>query len=227
MEGPEVSKDGSSRVTDEKVNSASHLAAAIFSLMGSVLLIVLSSVEAKVWHIVSFSIFGTSLTLLFVASTLHHYVNATPRIEKVLRTIDYLAIYPLIAGSMTPMCLVVARGPFGWSLFGVSWTVAAMGMVLRALHPALPKWVSLTFYAALGCLGAVVAWPVYQATSWHGAGLVVLGGILYSSGSVIFIVERPNPLPGRFGFHEIWHLLVIAGAALIYAFMYLYVLPLP
>lgn len=227
MNDPQVSKDGSDHVTDEKVNASSHLAAAIFSLMGSVLLIVLSGMEAKVWHIVSFSVYGASLICLFTASALHHGVNGSARVEKVLRTIDYLAIYPLIAGTMTPLCLVIARGPFGWSLFGVAWAVAIGGMVLRALYPGLPKWVSLTFYATLGWLGAVVAWPVYQASSWIGALLVILGGILYTSGSVIFIVEKPNPLPGRFGFHEIWHLFVIAGAALHFAFMYLYVLPHP
>jgi hemolysin III len=222
-----LSKDGSRHVTDEKINAATHLAAAIFSLMGSVLLIVLSSVDAKVWHIVSFSVYGTTLVTLFVASALHHGVTASRRVESFLRAFDYVAIYLLIAGTMTPICLVMTRGPFGWSLFGVAWAVAAVGITLRLLFPRLPKWVSLTFYAAMGWLGLAIAWPVYHIVSFGGAGLVLLGGVLYTAGSLVFITERPNPLPGRFGFHEIWHLFVVAGAAVHFAFMWMYVLPHP
>ncbi len=226
MAGPDVSKDGSRHVTDERFNVVTHLTAAIFSLMGSVLLIVMSSTQAGVWHIVSFSVYGASLTTLFVASSLHHGVDSSPRVEAWLRTVDYIAIYPLIAGTMTPICLVVARGPLGWSVFGVAWLIAGVGITLRVIFENLPKWVSLTFYGAMGWLGAVVAWPVLESTTWVGAGLVILGGIFYSVGSAIFIVERPNPWPGRFGFHEIWHLFVVCGAALHFAFMYLFVLPL-
>ena len=126
----DCSKDRSAHVTDERVNTATHLAAAILSLMGMVLLIVYSSVAGKVWHIVGFSVYGFSLVGLFVASTLHHGVRSSPRVEDVLRSIDYFAIYVLIAGTMTPICLTVLRGPLGWSLFGA---VAVLGVGLVIL----------------------------------------------------------------------------------------------
>jgi hemolysin III len=221
------SKDKSQHVTDEKFNAASHLAGAIFSLLGTVLLIVYSSLAARPWHIVSFSIYGFSLVAMFLASTLHHGVNASRRVEDILRAIDYFAIYLLIAGTITPVSLVVLRGPLGWSVFGVAWAVGIAGIVLKAVFPGLPKWVSLTLYSTMGWLGAVVGYPIYKAVSWTGISLLLAGGIAYTLGAVIFAVEKPNPLPGRFGFHEIWHVFVILGALGHFVFMYVCVLPFP
>jgi hemolysin III len=222
-----LSKDGSPHVTDEKFNTASHLSAAILSLLGTVLLVVQSSVAAKPWHIVSFSIYGLSLFLLFLASTLHHGVEGSRRLVEFFRSFDYYAIFLLIAGTFTPMCLVVARGALGWSVLGVSWAVAIAGIALRAIFPGLPKWVSLTMYATMGWLGAALAWAVFDALSWYGFIALVAGGVLYTGGAFIFISERPNPVPGKFGFHEIWHLFVILGALAHFVMMYVFVLPLP
>jgi hemolysin III len=201
------------------------MAASIFSLLGTVLLIVYSSTAAKPWHIVSFSIYGFSLVSLFLASTLHHGVTSSPRVEGLLRAVDYFAIYVLIAGTYTPICLVVLRGPLGWSVFGVCWAVGLAGIGLKAAIPSLPKWISLTLYSTMGWLGAAIALPVYRAVSLAGIGLILAGGVFYTVGAVIFSVEKPNPVPGRFGFHEIWHIFVILGALSHYAFMYAYVLP--
>jgi hemolysin III len=223
----ERSKDGSRHVTDERFNTASHLAAAIFALLGTVVLIVSASVAAKPWHIVSFSIYGTSLVALFLASTLHHGIVGTARVEELLRSLDYHAIFLLIAGSFTPMCLVALRGPLGWSVFGVSWAVAIAGIALKASSSRIPKWVFLTMYGTLGWLGAAVAWPLTSIIDWWGLALLALGGVLYTAGAVVFALERPNPIPGKFGFHEIWHVFVVAGAAAHYFLMLRYVLPLP
>jgi hemolysin III len=220
-----LSKDGSLHVTDERVNTATHLSAAILSLLGTVLLIVYASMAAKPWHIVSFSIYGLSLTGLFMASTLHHGVRASRRVEEILRSIDYFAIYVLIAGTFTPICLVVLRGPLGWSVFGVCWAVGLAGIALKAVFAGLPRWVSVTIYSTMGWLGGVLALPVYRALGWQGVALVGAGGVLYTVGALIFSAERPNPVPGKFGFHEIWHIFVVLGAAAHYAFMYLLVLP--
>ncbi len=222
----ELSKDGSPHVTDERFNTASHLSATIFSLLGTVLLVVLAGVEAKVWHIVSFSVYGLSLTGLFLASTLHHGIEGSERTEELLRSFDYFAIFLLIAGTMTPVCLVVLRGPVGWSVFGVAWTVAAAGISLRAAVPRTPKWVFLTMYATMGWLAVTVAIPLAAALPLPALVLLVAGGLLYTGGAVVFGSERPNPLPGVFGFHEIWHVAVILGALAHFLLMYLYVLPI-
>ena len=231
MESPDRprdrSKDGSRHVTDERFNTASHLAAAIFALLGTVVLIVMSSVEGKPWHIVSFAVYGASLVTLFIASTLHHGIVGTPRVEELLRSLDYHAIFLLIAGTFTPMCLVVLRGPLGWSVFGVSWAVAVAGIALKAFSSRVPKWVFLTMYATMGWLGAAVAWPLTSFVDWSGLALLALGGLLYTGGAVVFALERPNPIPGRFGFHEIWHVFVVLGAAAHYFLMLHHVLPLP
>ncbi len=222
-----VSKDLSPNVTDERFNTASHMVGAIFSLLGTVLLIVYSSVAAKPWHIVSFSIYGFSLVAMFMASTLHHGVKSSPKVEDILRAIDYFAIYLLIAGTITPVCLVVLRGPLGWSVFGVAWAVGVAGITLKAVIPDLPKWISVTLYATMGWLGVAVGWPIFKAVSWTGVALLLAGGIAYTVGAMIFYFERPNPYPGRFGFHEIWHIFVILGALGHYLFMYTCVLPFP
>ncbi|MBW2263127.1 MAG: hemolysin III family protein [Deltaproteobacteria bacterium] len=219
--------DLSPNVTDERFNTASHMAGAIFALLGTVLLIVYSSVAAKPWHIVSFSIYGFSLVALFLASTLHHGVKASARIKDILRAIDYFAIYLLIAGTITPVCLVVLRGPLGWSVFGVAWAVGFAGIVLKAVIRDLPKWISMTLYITMGWLGVVVGYPLFKALSWPGVGLMIAGGLFYTVGAFIFYIEKPNPLPGRFGFHEIWHIFVLLGALFHYVFMYVCVLPLP
>ncbi|MFK7929456.1 MAG: hemolysin III family protein [Myxococcota bacterium] len=224
---PDLSKDHSPHVTNERFNTASHLVSAVFALMGGAWLIVQSSIAGSVWHIVAHSIYGATLVSLFIASTLHHGINGSPALERRLRTLDYLGIYLLIAGTMTPICMALLRTPTAWVIFGVAWGVGAAGIALRAARPDLPKWVSSTLYGALGALGVVLAWPVYLETGVFGTGLLAGGGAAYILGSLIFTIERPNPVPGWFGFHEIWHLFVIAGATAHFAFMAFFVLPAP
>jgi len=217
------SKDHSPHVTDERFNTASHLVAAIFALVGASWLIVRASLAGDVWAIVAHALYGASLVGLFLASTLHHGIDASEGVERWLRTLDYLGIFLLIAGTMTPICLVLLGTPLAWVVIGVAWGVGAAGLVLRGVVHDLPKWITSTLYGALGALGVVLAWPVYQQTGLLGVGLIGAGGAAYSLGSVIFTLERPNPLPGVFGFHEIWHLFVITGAGLHFAFMVLFV----
>jgi hemolysin III len=217
------SKDHSPHVTDERFNTASHLVAAVFALLGGAWLIVDSSFAAAPWHIVGHSIYAVTLVSLFSSSTLHHGIDASDKVEERLRTLDYAVIYLLIAGTMTPICLVLIRGPLAWTVLGVSWAVALGSLALRVAVPTLPKWVSGTLYGALGALGVVLAWPVWMATDLLGVALVAIGGGFYTFGSGVFMFEKPNPIPGRFGFHEIWHVFVILGALFHFAFMALYV----
>jgi hemolysin III len=217
------SKDGSSRVTDESFNTASHMVGAVFALLGSVFLIVDAALAEKMWHLVSFSIYGLFLFLLFLASALHHGIQAGPKAQHVLRQLDYLAIFPLIAGTYTPICLVVLRGPVGWSVFGVIWALAVFGIALKASIAGLPKWFTSTLYLAMGLMSLVMIVPLFRTLPLGALLLLVLGGAFYVSGNVIFSLEKPNPVPGKFGFHEIWHLFVLAGALSHYLMMYVYV----
>ena len=221
-----LSKDGSIHVTDEKINTISHLAAAIFSILGAVLLIVQSSAKANPWAIVSFSIYGVSLVGVFFASALHHGVNSNEPIEAFLRQIDYIAIFPLIAGTFTPICLILYRTIIGWSIFGVIWALAGIGIAIKSVFPKVPKWVFGTMYISMGWIGVFLIIPVFEKAGIAGLIFLIGGAFFYSAGFTVFNVEKPNPMEGKFGFHEIWHILVIFGAIFHYFMMYFTILPL-
>eukprot|EP00980_Cylindrotheca_fusiformis_P018629 scaffold6189_cov101-Cylindrotheca_fusiformis.AAC.4 len=224
----ERSRDGSLHVTDEVINSISHLAALFLSILASVLLIVQASDTAsrRPWKIVSFSIYGLSLCNLFAASTVHHSITTTREWEEFFQTLDYLAIFPLIGGTFTPLCLVLLTNTtIGWTFFGVVWALSIGSMVLLARHfSKLPKWLTMTMYVTLGWMGVFLTY--FTAPMLGGAGVVwmMAGGIFYTVGGMIYTCERPNPLPGKFGFHEIWHLMVILGASCHWLVMYNHVL---
>jgi hemolysin III len=225
MENRKLSKDGSIHVTDEKFNTASHIAGSVFALVVLVILVVYASVEGKVWHIVSFSIYGATLLAVFLASTFHHGIESEEKTESLFRLFDYFAIFLLIAGTYTPFCLILLRGPLGWSIFGLNWGLAAIGVAIKALFPKIPKWVTNTIYICMGWLGVIMLFPLFKIIGISGLALLLGGGAFYTIGSVIFYVEKPNPIPGKFGFHEIWHIFVIAGALLHALLMFFYLLP--
>jgi hemolysin III len=218
------SRDGSVHVTDERFNAISHHGAACFALAGAGILIAQASAQGDPWKIVALAIYGLSLVALFGSSALHHAIDGSPRVNAVLRTLDYDSVFLLIAGSLTPLVLVLFRNVYGWAVLGAVWVIAAAGIVLRSVWREVPKYVTNTLYIAIGwmtvlLLGAAADLP------WGALVLMAAGGIVYSAGFVIFVIEKPNPWPGVFGFHELWHLLVIVGALLHYLLIYFYVLP--
>ena len=150
METAPRSRDGSIHVTDERFNTVSHLFAACFALVGAALLITQAAAQADPWKIVGFSVYGLSVVVLFVTSTLHHGIDRGPTVNEVLRTLDYDAVFLLIAGSVTPLVLVLFRNTYGWAVLGAVWVVAVLGIVLRSLDRQLPKYVTNTLYIALG-----------------------------------------------------------------------------
>jgi hemolysin III len=219
-----LSKDHSVHVTDEKINTASHLTGAVFSLLGTVLLVVQSVQAADIWKVISFSVYGGSLFLLFLFSTFHHGISAGEGWDRIFRLFDYCAVFLLIAGTFTPICLVLSRNTWGWSVLGVVWLVAIAGITVKSVFPDLPKWVSTTLYVSMGWIGGILCVRLFSAIGISGAALIIVGGVFYTVGVIIYSREKPNPVPGKFGFHEIWHLFVLAGALIHYLFMYLMVL---
>jgi hemolysin III len=218
------SRDGSVHVTDERINTVSHLVGSCFAVAGAALLVAQAGAQGDPWKIVGFSVYGFSLVLLFVASTLHHGLDRGERFNDVLRTLDYTSVFGLIAGTVTPLVLVLMRTTFGWTMFGVVWAIAVLGIVMRSVWRSLPKYVTNTLYISLGWVTVLlvagdIALPLGALV------LMAAGGVVYTVGFGVFVLERPNLVPGVFGFHELWHLLVIVAAALHYLLMYLYVLP--
>ncbi|NTW38419.1 MAG: hemolysin III family protein [Cellulomonadaceae bacterium] len=224
METAPRSRDGSIHVTDERFNTVSHMAAACFALVGSALLIAQAGAQGDPWKIVGFSIYGLSVMVLFVSSALHHGLDGSPRLNEVLRTLDYDSVFLLIAGSATPLVLVLFRNTYGWTVLGAVWAIAILGIVARSLLRALPKYVTNTLYITLGWLPVLLV-GAGTAIPPGALALMAAGGLVYSAGFVIFVVEKPNPWPGVIGFHEIWHVMVVVAALLHYLLMYFYVLP--
>ncbi|QRO87694.1 PAQR family membrane homeostasis protein TrhA [Kytococcus sedentarius] len=221
---PARSKDGSVHVTDERINTLSHLAATCFALLGAAVLITQAATTGDPWRIVGASIYSASLVTLFVCSTLHHGLDLGERGDSVLRTLDYTAVFGLIAGTVTPLVLVQVRTSFGWAVLGAVWAIAIGGIVARSVRRDLPKEITNTLYIVLGWLP--VALLAAGVTFEPGmVALLAAGGLVYSAGFVVFILERPNPWPGVLGFHEIWHVLVAIAAALHWFMVAVYVIP--
>jgi hemolysin III len=192
------------------------------SVAGLVFLII-KATGYSIWHVVSLTTFGVSLILLYTASTVYHAVITSKRWEKLLRKIDHMMIFVLIAGSYTPICLLALRGPLGWSLFGSIWGLTIAGLVMKAVWLSAPRWLSTIIYAVMGWLICIAIVPFSQAVSSAGVGLLFGGGLFYSSGAVIYGLKWPN-LKG-FGFHELFHVLVLGGSICHYIMMYRYLMP--
>ncbi len=162
---------------------------------------------------VSFAIYGVSLVLLYTASALYHSLCVGPRAEKVLMRLDHGAIYLLIAGTYTPICLLVLRGGWGWSLFGMEWGLAAIGIGATLFWRTAPDWVRVVLYLVMGWLIVVALGPLRHALPPAALTGIVAGGIAYSVGVVVYATDRPHLWPGRFSAHDLWHLFVLGGSA--------------
>jgi hemolysin III len=189
----------------ERFNSYSHLAATVLALAGATVLVVLGALKADPWRIVSFAVYGVTLVLLFLTSTLYHSVRG--RAKPVLRKLDHCSIYLLIAGTYTPFALVTLGGAWGWSLLGAIWALAVLGIVQECWIARGARVVSLVIYLLMGWLALVAIVPLFRALEAQGLAWVAGGGILYTAGIVFYIYDE------RFRhFHGIWHLFVLAGS---------------
>lgn len=208
----------------DPVSSLTHLLGALLSIAGLVLMVFYASKVATVWHIVSFSIFGASLILLYTASTIYHAVSISERITMILRKVDHMMIYVLIAGTYTPICLIPLRGAWGWSLLISIWSIAITGIVLKIFWMGAPRWLSTAIYIVMGWLVAIAFLPIVRAIPLGGVIWMVAGGVLYTLGAVIYGLKWPKIDLKYFGFHEIFHLFVLGGSFCHFWLMFRYIL---
>lgn len=208
----------------DPISSLTHLFGALLSIVGLVLLVYHAAIKATVWHIVTFAIFGGSLILLYTASTVYHTLSVSDRATRVLRKIDHMMIYILIAGTYTPICLIPLRGVLGWGLFGSIWGIAIIGIVMKGFWLNAPRWLSTLFYTIMGWLVIVAFLPLVETVPAAGIGWLVAGGILYTIGAVIYGTKWPKINWKFFGFHEIFHLFVLLGSFCHFWLMYRYIL---
>lgn len=206
----------------EPVSGFTHLGAAIMSVVGTVFLIIYAISLGTPLHIVGYSIFGASLILLYTASSLYHLLPVSPKAIKVLRKIDHMMIYVLIAGTYTPICLVSLKGAFGIGLLIAIWFLAILGMVLKMVWFDAPRWLYTAFYLIMGWLVVVAIFPLYRAIPATGIRLLVAGGMSYTIGAVIYATKWPFRESKIFGFHEIFHIFIIIGSVFHYFFVLKY-----
>jgi hemolysin III len=183
-----------------------------------------AKLEASVWHQWGFAIFGISLLLLYGASTIYHTLKLSQNKVNILRRIDHMMIFVLIAGTYTPICLVSLHGTWGWTMLVLIWAFALTGILLKIFWMNAPRWLSTLIYVVMGWLAVIVFVPLEKAVSWNGVGLLLAGGIAYTVGAVIYGLKKPNITFKHFGFHEVFHIFVMVGSSLHIAFMFEYVL---
>ena len=201
----------------ERLNSISHLVGAVAASIGAAALVVLAAIKGDPWKIVSFTIYGATLVLLFLASTLYHSVRGETK--KLFQKLDHGAIYLLIAGTYTPFTLVTLRGPWGWSLFGVVWGLATLGIVIDAHHSARRRIIPIVIYVLMGWLVVVAIRPLLMALPAAGFAWLLAGGVLYTVGILFYVLDRRIPHS-----HGIWHLFVLGGSAAQFVAIAFYVL---
>lgn len=207
----------------EPVNGLSHLAAALVAIAGLVALLWIG--RSSVGKEVSLLVYGCTLVLLFSASATYHLVRASPRVLSVLRKVDHAAIYLLIAGSYTPFCYNMFSGFWKWGLLAIVWSLALAGVILKIFFIRAPRWLNAGIYLVLGWL-VIFAIREMLAVLPVGALMWLLaGGLLYTVGAMIYATKILDFAPGKFGFHEVWHIFVILGALAHFAAVILYVAP--
>lgn len=201
----------------EHFNSITHLVGAALALAASVVLVVFASLQGDVLKIVSFSIYGTSLFLLYTLSTLYHSLRG--RAKEIFKKLDHVAIYLLIAGSYTPFTLVTLHGGWGWSLFGIVWSLAIVGIIVDILHRKGSRVMQMIIYFLMGWLILIAMYPLVQNLPIGGLVWLVVGGLCYSGGIVFYVLDEKLRHA-----HGIWHLFVMAGSTSHFFSMLFYIL---
>ena len=204
-------------IPEEIANSITHGVGAVLSIVGIVFLLIAAITRGTALHIVGVAVFGATLILLYLASTLYHAL--TPhRVKRVFQIFDHSAIYFLIAGTYTPFTLITLRGVWGWSLFTVIWSLAVLGVVFKSIWIDRHAVLSTAVYVLMGWCAIVVIRPLLHGLPWDGFLWLLAGGLSYTAGVIFYASHR------RYA-HAVWHLFVLGGSACHYWAIYRYVIP--
>jgi hemolysin III len=197
----------------EPVNGFTHLAGGLIASVGLIVLLATAARAGRTDQLVAFGIFGFSLIALYTASALYHLLPLSPAGVARLRRVDHISIFLLIAGTYTPFCLLALDGSWRVGLLGLIWGLALCGILLKLLWMEAPRWLSVALYLGMGWVAVIAAPALFRAVPAGGMAWVLVGAVVYSAGALVYGLKRPNPVPGVFGFHELWHLFVMAGSA--------------
>lgn len=204
---------------EELANSLTHGLGLLISIAGLTVLVVFAALRGDAWHITSFSIYGGSLVLLYMSSTLYHSFPVGDR-KRFLRLVDHACIYLLIAGTYTPFTLTLLRGPLGWTLFGLIWGLAVSGIVFKIFLAHRYPVVSTVAYVLMGWVAVIAIKPLIEAMPLGGILWMVAGGVAYTGGVTFYVLDGRYPF-----FHTIWHLCVMIGSLCHFFAVLFYVLP--
>ncbi|OJX37936.1 MAG: hypothetical protein BGO78_07785 [Chloroflexi bacterium 44-23] len=194
----------------EPFNAISHFIAAVAALAGTIWL--LSRQIATMRLTLAILIYGISLVSLFLASAIYHGVNGNLRQLVILRKLDHSVIYLLIAGSYTPICIYFFNGFWQWGLLAIVWTMALTGIIVKMFVMNAPRWITAGAYLVMGWISILAIAEIKRSMPPEAIRWLIAGGLFYTIGAIVYISKKLDFFPGKFGFHEIWHLFVIMGA---------------
>lgn len=209
----------------EPGSAITHFIAMMMAVFAAVPLLIKAGIQSGQENLLAMAIFMGSMILLYGASATYHSVDLTGRSLRIFRKLDHMMIFVLIAGSYTPVCLIVLGGKLGYTLLALVWGIAAVGMLIKAFWITCPKWFSSIIYIAMGWVCVLVFGPLLNTLSTPAFLWLLAGGIIYTIGGVIYALKLPifNSKHKSFGSHEVFHLFVMGGSICHFIFMYLYV----
>ena len=211
---------------NERLSGLTHLVASILSVIGLVLLVTLAGINGKTIQVVGFSIFGASLILLYITSTIYHFISKETIAKKVFQILDHSFIYILIAGTYTPLVLTALTPAWGWSMFGIIWGLAFLGVMKKTLQLPLRTWVPSIFYLIMGWLIVIAIIPLKETLSAEALLWLLAGGIFYTIGTIFFALDKYINLNKWYTLHDIFHIFVMLGSFCHFWFMFKFILPL-
>jgi len=205
------------------MNGFTHFIGIIFAVIATILLLDISLNPYKPYHLISFSVFGFGMILLYITSTLYHWLKLSEAGILKLRKADHIMIFIYIAATYTPVCIVALKGTLGWGLLISVWFVALVGVIIKIFWMSAPRWLSTFIYILMGWLAVIVLYPLVNAIQIGALIWLSIGGLFYTIGAVIYALKKPDPYPGILGFHEIFHLFVLLGTFSHFWMIYKYI----
>lgn len=207
----------------EPFSGLSHLAGALLSVAGLITLLIMA--QGRPRYLIAFAIYGLSLVVLYSMSALYHSLHVAPSQEKWLQRFDYIAIFLLIAGTYTPICLITLDGAWRWGLLGGVWSLAALGICAILFWRGHPHWIRVALYILMGWLAVAALPPLRAALPAAGIGWLIAGGLTYTIGVIFYASQRPRLWPGVFGSHDLWHVFVLGGSVCHFIMIVRYIAP--
>lgn len=210
-------------------SSITHFIGMLMALFAATPLLIRASTNPDKVHVISLGIFILSMILLYAASTIYHAFDLSERTNRILRKLDHMMIFILIAGSYTPVCVIVLGGTLGYTLLALVWGIALLGIIIKGFWITCPKWFSSMLYIAMGWICVLAFTQIINSLSAQAFGWLLAGGIIYTAGGIIYALKLPifNSRHKNFGSHEIFHLFVMGGSICHFIMMYCFVAKMP